>query len=45
MSDAELEAEGFTQTQLDEYGKPYIKQYVLFQTKLPDFVIENGKAK
>ena len=45
VSDADLEAEGFTQTQFDEYGKPYIKQYVLFQTKLPDFVIGNGKAK
>lgn len=45
VSDAELEELGYTSTQFEQYGKPYLKQYVLFQEKIPDFIINNGKAK
>ncbi len=36
---------GYTSAQLETYGEPYIKQYILFQSILPDYIIENGKAK
>ena len=45
VSDKELEEAGYTSTQFEQYGKPYIKQYMLFQTVIPDFIINNGKAK
>lgn len=45
VSDKELEEAGYTSDQFEQYGKPYIKQYMLFQTVIPDFIINNGKVK
>lgn len=41
----DIEAAGYTSTQIETYGEPHIKQYILFQSIIPDYIIENGKAK
>ncbi len=39
---ADLEpAEDFASA-IAEYGEPYVKQYILFQTLLPQFILDNG---
>ncbi len=35
---------GYTD-QIETYGEPYIKQYILFQTLLPEFVVGNAVVK
>lgn len=45
VTDADIEEQGYTDDQIDAYGLPYIKQYILFQTVIPNFIIENGTAK
>ena len=51
---AELEGLTVTDEQIKEsdyadavkdYGEPYIRQYLLFQVILPDFIIDNGNVK
>ena len=44
-TDKDLEDEGYTSAQIEQYGKPYIKQYILFQQIIPDFIINSGKVK
>ncbi len=39
--DADIEAAGYTE-QVEQYGKPYIKQFMLYQEILPQFIIDNG---
>lgn len=45
VSDADLEAEGYSEEEINTYGKPYLKQYTLFKTVIPNFIIENGIVK
>lgn len=45
VTDADIKEAGYTDTQIDTYGLPYIKQYILFQSKIPNYIIENGQAK
>jgi len=44
VTDADIEEAGYTD-RIEQYGKPYIKQYVLFQNILPEFIISNGITK
>lgn len=39
----DITAAGYT-NHAAEYGEPYIKQFMLFQTVIPDFIVENGVA-
>lgn len=41
VTDADIEAAGYTEY-VEQYGKPYIKQFMLYQEILPQFVIDNG---
>ncbi len=41
VTDADIEAAGYTD-EVKEYGKPYIKQYMLCQEIIPQFIIDNG---
>ncbi len=44
ITDEELEASDYAGA-IEQYGKPYLKQYILFQEKIPDYIIENGNVK
>ena len=44
-TDKDIEEAGYTETQIEQFGKPYVKQYILFQSIIPDYIIENGKVK
>ncbi len=41
VTDKQIEDAGYSEY-VSEYGKPYIKQFMLFQEILPQFVIDNG---
>lgn len=41
VTDQEIKDAGYEEY-VSEYGKPYIKQFMLFQEILPQFVIDNG---
>ncbi len=43
VTDEQIEAAGYTQY-VPEMGKPYIKQYMLFQEIIPAFIAENGNV-
>lgn len=40
----DIKTAGYTE-EIDNYGEPYIKQFMLFQEIIPDFIIENGIIK
>ncbi len=44
VTDEELENSEYINS-AEEYGKPYLKQYMLFNEKLPDFIFQNGNKK
>lgn len=44
VSDAQIEAAGYTQY-IAEMGKPYVKQYLLFDEVIPAFIAEHGIVK
>ena len=44
VSAADLEEAGYTEF-IEDYGEPYLKQYLLFQEVIPDFIVENGNVK
>ncbi len=41
VTDEDIDAAGYTEY-IEQYGKPYIKQVILSQKILPQFVIDNG---
>ena len=41
VTDEDIEAAGYTE-QVEVYGKPYIKQFMLYQEILPQFIVDNG---
>ena len=41
VTDKQIEEAGYTEY-IAEYGKPYLKQFMLFQEILPGFIVENG---
>lgn len=43
VTDEQIEEAGYTQY-IAEMGKPYIKQYMLFQEIIPAFIAENGNV-
>lgn len=43
VTDEQIEEAGYTQY-IAEMGKPYIKQYMLFQEIIPTFIAENGNV-
>ena len=44
-TDKDIEEAGYTDAQIEQFGKPYVKQYILFQSIIPDYIIANGKVK
>ena len=43
VTDEQIDEAGYTQY-VEEMGKPYIKQYMLFQEIIPAFIAENGNV-
>ncbi len=44
VTDEDLEASEYNEY-VEEYGKPYLKQFLMVQTVLPQFIIDNGNVK
>jgi trigger factor len=44
VTDEQIKASEYAEV-VGDYGEPYIRQYLLFQEILPEFIVENGNVK